>query len=165
MDDEGLPWRHGAIAGTIAWVIGFAVMFVVMLVMFGPVRALQDPLRTLFFAAVFFLGAHLWLVLTGGFPGGIGLLPVAFTPIPLLLLFAAGYRVSTVANVRWNREAYLTGATVAVGYAALTVVAMAVLAISTDPFSSVPTFIFVLGFTGGIVPFLAGGLGGIIAAR
>jgi hypothetical protein len=165
MNDEGLPWRHGAVAGAVAWAIGFAVMCLLLAVLFGPVRALFDPLRTLFFATLFFLGAHLWILLTGGIGGEVGLLPIVFTPVPLMLLFAAGYRVATVADVRWSREAYLTGATVAVGYAAMTVVALVAIAGLTGTLSNVSTYIFIFGFTGGVVPFLAGGLGGVFAAR
>lgn len=164
MDDDGLPWRHGVIAGGAAWLAGFVVFLVLTILQVGPAGALSNPLVTLVNALVFFLAAHLWPLVAGG-GGGLGLAPLVFFPVPGMILFTAGYRVATVRGVRWNREAYLTGATVGAGYAALTVLSLLILALLVGGFASVPVYILIVGFTGGVVPLLAGGLGGIVASR
>lgn len=161
LDAIEYPWREGLKTGIAAWIVGFAVIGGLL-----SVPAISDgsymPVEVVSAALVFFFASHGWpLLLVGTIP----VTPVLFLPVPLMILFAGGYRLIYVTDVPGDVSAYRIGAGVTTGYAPATLVGIAVLTTLSGGLGSIPVYVVVFVFSGVVVPVVAGGIGGAVAAR
>lgn len=154
------PWRRAGVYGAVAWLLGYLVVLVVSIVAtggsVGGATLLQEALT-------FFLATHLWPLLPGvSIPGTVG--AVLYAPATALVVFTAGFKFVPAVGAGTAEEGFRVGALLTVGYAALTAIAVLVLALSTAlTAAQLPTLAVAFGVTGIGFPVVFGGFGGWFA--
>ena len=154
--------RQAARSGVIAWLIGVGVALLLWLLF---ASSSGGPIAFIASAVVFYYSFHLWPavpLLTAGEP-----IFAIFAPIPVLLLFWAGFRTAVNAGVASAAEGVRRGGSVIVGYFAMAVLSLPLFAFSVgqSPLADPLGASFIVGVTGIAFPIVFGGLGGWIAGR
>lgn len=153
----GLPIGVGAGIGAAAWVVG-AVLTTFIAGQLGISQALLirlafAPLRGTLTA---YIDLHTWFL--SGF-GRAGIFVVLML-IPIVLLVGAGFYVASQCR---SDDGFATGASVAVGYLAMTILSMGFLLVMSSGMTDVVDFVLVIVVTGIVFPVLFGGIGGLVA--
>jgi hypothetical protein len=153
--------REGATTGTVAWLVGLGVALAIWLLF----SASGGPLQSIASGIVFYYSMHLWPVIPG-VGAGAAILAI-FAPLPALVLFWAGFRVTVGSDVASGAEGFRHGAGVVVGYFALSLLCLPAfaIAVSSSPLSEPAVTAVIVGTTGLAFPVVFGGLGGWIAGR
>lgn len=164
---EDLPLQRGAITGAIAFVVGSFFVFSLLILAGSPLsdRALSLPVSM---TTSSYMTFHAWPVLLGGPPTFL-----LFSTLPAVILFAAGYTIAAASSAS-SRGGPARGATVAVGYLALTGLSIVFIVWRQRMLASAPTtpgdiqatiLAFAFVFAGLVFPVVFGGLGGMLAER
>lgn len=164
---DDLPVNRGAVTGAIAFVVGSVLVFPLLLVAGPPLSdlALSVPVAMTTFSYVSF---HAWPVLLGGPPALL-----LFSTLPGVILASSAYTI-VAASSDSPRGGPARGATIVVGYFALSVVAVGfflfrrqTLATPGTVTADIPGVVvaIVVLFTGIVFPVIFGGLGGALAER
>jgi hypothetical protein len=155
-NSEGIPIRTGTVAGVVAFLVGLLVTFLVGALGVSRGLSFLVGLAPLQGAIVGFSSFHLWPLVLGG---STGLSPV-WTLVPVVVLVLAGYL--TVFTAGRSSNGFRDGASVAVGYFGLTVVAFLLSFVDGGGGQLGQVLVGVL-FTGVLFPVVFGGVGGAVA--
>lgn len=162
---DDLPTRRGAITGAVAFVVGSVLVFPLLLVAGPPLSdlALSVPVAMTSFSYVFF---HAWPFMIAGPPAFF-----LFSTLPGVILVSSAYTI-VAASSDSPRGGPARGATIVVGYFALSVVAVGFFLFRRQTLAgpggvpaAVPPAVvaFMVVFTGLVFPLVFGGLGGALA--
>lgn len=154
------PVQHGATVGSGAFVLGLLVTLIIGLLGLHGTLALVVGFAPVSGTILGFSTLHLWpLIVSSSSMGGL----VPLTIVPLVILVAGGY---LVASRTGRGNGFVNGASVVVGYLALTLVAYAYLIFLASGRTGMTIDLDVLLqilFTGVLYPAVFGGIGGILA--
>lgn len=150
-----LPINAGAGVGAAAWVVGVVVTFIVGQLGISQVLSLIIGFAPLQGSLAAYSGLHTWFI--SGLGGG-GLFAVLML-IPILLLVGAGFYL---ASQNRSDNGFATGASIAVGYLAMTVLGVVLLMVMGSEMGIVDLIINV-AVAGIVFPVLFGGIGGLVA--
>jgi len=160
---DSAPVRTGAVAGVGAFVAGLSLTFIVGSL--GLNASLSRLVGTVPIqgTVMAFVSLHLWPVALGIPVGGL----VVWAVIPAAVLVVAGYVTAASSATRLSRG-LKNGASVTVGYLAVTVLAFLVVVVlgvgeAASVGGQLGTLLFGVVVTGVFFPVVFGGLGGAIA--
>ena len=150
---SGLPVRTGAVAGGIAWIVGLVVTYALLQLeviggAFGPLIGQTFGLVVFVFASL-----HLWPMLFGSGTT----LSLFWTIVPLVIILGAGYVTADRTG-----GGVSAGATVAVGYFALTVLSVIYFISAFGQVDAIQMIAYLV-VGGALFPAVFGGLGGYVA--
>lgn len=152
---DDVPIETGASVGAGAWVAGVVLTFVVgqlglsqalsLIIGFAPLRGTLSA----------YSAFHTWFLSGTG-----GSMFLVFTLIPIVLLVGAGFFVAS--NNRAS-NGFATGASVAVGYLAMTVLSIVLLFVLGSGGVQIVDLLISIVLAGVVFPVVFGGLGGLAA--
>ena len=157
-----LPWKRAGAYGVVAWLVGAIITTLVLLLStggaVGGVTFLQQ-------AIAFFLATHLWPLLLGGAIAGTGT-AVLYTPATAMVCFVTGFKLVPTVGAETPGEGFRIGASIAAGYAGMTLLAIvALVGVTSITVSQIPLLGIVFVATGLAFPVALGGFGGWFAVR
>lgn len=178
-DTEELPLVAAAVAGALAWVLGYVFAY---LLVGGDVResglnrfveAFEGDPATYELVGWVFYNAHLVDVVYEGFGGRF--LPASyiggedgFTPllyaIPPLLLLAAGLAVGRYQGATDVNDGAIAGALVLPGYLVLSIAGAVLFEVSAAGTTGRPDLLPAVFLAGFVYPAVFGAIGGVVAA-
>lgn len=181
----GLPFKRGALAGALAFVVGYVCTFVLYQLDDGFTIQEADDVGTFEMVGLVFYSGHFAEIRTTvEFDGqtesetfdlfseaSTDLPELVYHLVPVLLLVGAGYLIVNNVNVWEGTEAALSGATVVVGYLPLAVIGSFLFSTSvTDDavgemvdVSASPELVSSILLVGLLFPLLFGALGGFLS--
>jgi len=157
---SALPVANGAVIGAGAFVAGLLLTFVLGQAGINRSLTLLTAIAPVDGTILAFSTFHLWPQILGGSTSGG---PILFTVVPFGLLLASGY---VVASRSGAGDGFLRGASVTVGYFALTLLAYGYLfslARASASMQITVDLVVAILVTGVVFPAIVGGIGGLVA--
>ena len=157
---SALPVANGALIGAGAFLAGLLLTFVLGQAGISRSLKLLTAIAPVDGTILAFSTFHLWPQILGGSTSGG---PILFTVVPFGLLLASGY---VVASISGGGDGFLRGASVTVGYFALTLLAFGYLfslARASASMQITVDLVVAILVTGVAFPAIVGGIGGLIA--
>ena len=179
LDVDDLPIVAGAVAGLLAWVVGYALTYVLVAAdiresalnqfarAFGDGDATYELVGWVFFNShlvdavidVGFFGSR-----TANFVGGEDGFSVLLYAIPAVILVAAGLAVGRSRGVAGANDGAVAGALVVPGYLVFCVVGAVLFRVEAGGASGEPELLPAVLLAGVVYPLVFGAVGGVVAA-
>lgn len=179
LDASDLPFVPAAVAGVLAWVVGY--LFTYLLVAsdiresglnqfaqtFGDGDATYELVGWVFFNSHFvdaIIDAGFFGSGTANFVGGEDGFSVVLYAIPVLLLVAAGLAVGRYQGATSANDGAIAGALVVPGYLVLSIVGAFLFRVDAGGATGEPDLLPAVLLAGLVYPLVFGAIGGVVAA-
>jgi len=148
----------GAGVGAAAWVVGVVLTFIIGQLGISQGLSFLIAMAPIQGSLLAYQGIHTWFISgTGG--GGIFMI---LTLVPILILIGAGYYV---ASQERGDNGFMTGASVAAGYLAMTVLGLVILLVMGGGAINIVDALIGIILAGVVFPVVFGGIGGLVAEQ
>lgn len=173
---ERLPYATGAVAGAVAWLLGYVCTYLIAGTQIresalGQVLQFFDGASTYKLVGWVFFNSHLVETVFQGLPfaaatnavGGEDGFTVLLFLVPPALLVGAGLAVGRYQGVDTPEAGGLAGLTVLPGYLVLVFLGAVLSVVAAGPASGRPDIVFAAVLAGLVYPAVFGALGGLLA--